>query len=528
MIELTVGARISVPLSDLPEDVAKALRAEFTHSNPVFHKAKALGYRPTEPPKIETWQEYDGANVLTLPRGGLRRVRTILEDAGLDWDEVDARCEGDLSIPPYTGDWVSGQRFPDPRRDPWEHQERIGQVVQERETALVLSGTGSGKTFALLMAIAEANLPALVVVWDKNLLKQWAEDCEALFGLDPDQLGHVQGKKRKLRSITLAMQQTLNRMDPRELVPLLSNFGFLALDEIQRAAAATYMGPIDLAPCRYRVGTSASAKRKDGKHFLIYDLLGEPAINVTRDELVDAGVVHDVAAVLVPTDFRADWYRQQVQRGGRPDFVKLVGEMSGDIDRTQLAARCVVERAAKLGRRALVLTHRVDHVLKLQSMLAALGVPSGLMLGGDDRAAEFAESKRRFLAGELAVGVGTYAALGVGHNLPNAEVGFAVTPVHSSKEYAGQVSGRVCRIADGKQGAELVALWDRGVFGDRPARNYSKWHTDSRVWGGPGAMIGGEQTVAEYLRYSPLQEPDDEAKRGASEVFTTAGRSRRG
>lgn len=363
----------------------------------------------------------------------------------------------------------------------------------------------SGKTTALLGAIAAVQLPTLVIVWDSRLLEQWQERIEKEMGIARKDLGLVQGKKHKLRPITMAMQQTLQRLPPSELQALMAQFGFVAGDEIQRAAAKTYEYVFDAVTARFKVGVSANETRKDGKDPLIYDQFGQVAIEIATHEIVKAGFVVDVHIRLLPTQFDAPWYRElkehneELEEGEtkeRPDFGRLIDEMTSNEARNRLIAEFVAARVQE-GRRMFVFTHRVQHAIVLDSLLTGLGVRSGRMLGAPENRTEFNATKRALGQGTKDVGVGTYQAIGVGQDIPAVDAGFATTPIHTNKQAVGQIKGRMCRAADGKTEGVLYVAYDPIAMGAYPARALAKLSSDTRIFDDvPGLWV----PVRDYLK----------------------------
>src|SRR6185295_10926648 len=134
-------------------------------------------------------------------------------------------------------------------------------AIERYEQCLIRSPTGSGKTSALIAAIAKIGLPALVIMWDSGLLEQWQERIEKELGIPPEEQGLIRGGECRLRGITLAMQQTLNNYKPKQWDKILPVFGFVACDEVQRYAAKTFTEQVDRFPARYRVGLSADERR---------------------------------------------------------------------------------------------------------------------------------------------------------------------------------------------------------------------------------------------------------------------------
>lgn len=475
-VTVTVDNRIRLPLEELGSELAGVLRADFRHKNPQREMLKRIG-KPHwgEPEHIATWSEEGGQ--LTLPRGGMGRVRKRLEEAGLSRKVVDLRSKGDASGEDLPKHLVKLHPF---------QEETVAQLLC-RECGIIRAPTGSGKSCVALAAASRAKVATLVVVYNVGLFDQWVKRACKEYGLRPEDVGVVRGPKRKLRPFTVAMQQTLSAHGVDQ--QLRDYFGMVLVDEVHRAAAKTMYQAIDPFPARYRVGISADHKRKDRKEFITEDLFGEVLDDVSRKELIKSGHVLEVQIRVVPTDFRADWYGmpvekdaegEQVETGKDVDMVRLHDAMQGDYARNELGLATVCMEAAE-GEQVLVFSHRREHCLLLDQRLVSLGVRTGFLIGGDDYRVEFRRTVERIERGDARVGVGTFSAIGQAIDLPTVSVGVCMTPIGSNRQVFNQVRGRFCRTAVGKKGARLYYLWDRYVFGRKHLQNICAWNSDVLV-----------------------------------------------
>lgn len=238
---------------------------------------------------------------------------------------------------------------------------------------------------------------------------------------------------------------------------------------------------VEGAACYYANGVLVHNTRKDKKEFLVYDQFGRVVYEIERDVLEGEGAITPVEVVLVPTDFRADWYRDA--QGGERDFNQLLDELTHDPDRNAVIVR-LVEHLSRRESPSLVFSHRIEHARSLSDVeLFAAGVRCGLLLGGDENRVRFAEDKARLKSGDLPVCTGTFQAVGQGIDMPAVRSGVMATPIGNNRQFFGQVRGRVCRPADGKEIGRLYVLWDRHVFPDMP-RKVEAWN-------------GGRTSVAE-------------------------------
>ncbi len=451
------------------EETAKLLKEDFTHKNPQREMLKRIG-KPHwgEPKTIETWTETQqgGTWHVSFPRGGMPRVRARLEEAGHRRKVEDAREAGD----------PEGETMPDHRLSLYPYQERATQAAIASESGIIRAPTGSGKTSVGFALAARLKLCTLVIVYNSGLFDQWVKRTAKELGIGPNDIGIIRGGKRKLRPLTIAMQQTLNArgVDPE----MARYFGLVIVDEVHRAAARTMFEAVDPFPARFRVGISADHRRKDGKEFLTRDLFGEVSDDIKRAALIKSGHVLDVQVRVIPTDFEADWYGLTSEEN--PDLEldtgRLMQEMTDDHARNELILSVTLEEAQD--QQVLILSHRRDHCMLLDQRLVGLGVRTGFLIGGDDYRVEFRKSVQGVEAGTVRVGVGTFQAIGQGLDLPSVSVGVCATPIAANRQVFNQVRGRFCRTSAGKTTARLYYPWDRKVFGTKHLQNLVQWNAD--------------------------------------------------
>jgi superfamily II DNA or RNA helicase len=308
---------------------------------------------------------------------------------------------------------------------------------------------------------AALQVPTIVLVPSRALFDQWSRRAVGEMGMRPTDVGAVQGKIRKLRPLTIAMQPTLARgVDEK----MRRYFGALIYDEVQLAAAPTCFAAIDPFPAKYRIGISADERRKDRKECLTRDLFGEVACDVDKGRLIAEGAILDVEVRVVPTEFAAPWYGLPDEAAETEiDTNRLLDEMAAD------DARCailhdVIKQERDLGEQVIVMTHRREFCRQIDLVVTQREDVSGFLIGGEDFRLEFTRTRERFERGEVGVAIGTFKAIGYAIDIPRAGVVVCATPVLSRQQF-GQVWGRACRPFPGKK-PRLYVLWDKAVFGD--------------------------------------------------------------
>lgn len=498
VVKVVVDSRLRLESGSIDPETEEDLVSRFTHSNPK-HFAVARFNRwaaSREPREIKTWEISDGE--ISFPRGGVGRLREVLRDRGYALRFDDRRVLGrddwrrelqDLKHEPLGHD--------NPGGEPWDHQVRIVEAIVSRQNCVVRAGTGSGKTTGALMGFAAVKLPTLVVLDDSRLFDQWIRRAEKELAIPGSRVGRIGGGKWVLRPLTIALQQSLRRMSEKKWREVESSFGMVLADECHVLGAQTFIQTIDRMPAKYRVGISADETRPDKREFLIYDVMGDVAVDVPQSELVAAGHTVNVEVRVVITDFEADWYVQQrlqshchheqrddagiCERCGLksrnakpPDLAGLMNQMGEDDERNELCVSLAMNEVRN-GRQVLVFSHRRDHCIEMNRRAAEHGVASGLVLGGG--ATDKDESARSIAGltnGSLRWASGTIKAIGKGLDLPSVEAGVLTMPI-SSRQPLDQAKGRLCRKPDGKTSAVLYVVHDIKVFGDSQVRKIAGW-----------------------------------------------------
>jgi superfamily II DNA or RNA helicase len=479
-IPILLDNRIRILTRDLPRDAVTHLENAFTYDNPQFKKRLALsksmhiGMGDVQP-RISKFA-YEGigdSQVMTFPRGGLHKVRSILALNETNYRIVDERFEGpEVEFPPLRGD------------PPWEHQNQAVDASIAKQNCLIRSPTGSGKTTAAIASVVKLKRWTLIIVPTKGIFKVWFQRIEALLGLGVNEIGVLKAGMKKPKPITIAMQGTIaSLLKQGKLAQYTKMFGVVIADEVQKFAAKTFFDAIDPFAAKWRIGYSADETRQDQMEFLIYDLFGAVALDIQRRELIEKGIIHDVQICVIPTEFKEPGYAM------RPNFNKLLDRMTVDETRNRLAYRAI-EREVKQGNQVMVLSHRVEHAKLMDHEMVKLGIQSGIMTGENE--AQYNASLEGLTEGRLRVASGTLKAIGTGIDVPALDVGCITTPLANNKQEFNQVRGRICRTSVGKTRARCYYLWDRHIYGIRAIENLTKWN-DLVVVYDEGKWIDGKE-----------------------------------
>lgn len=471
MVPLTISDRIRMPALAVAPKVLDALKAAFTYPNKkrasMMHLMRGKPWLWKNLPEFEVSWGAEAPATITFPRGGIGKIRKVLEDAGLEWDEVDNRL-----LVPHLHEYRTNVAL-------WTHQREAVDACLDREQGILRAGTGSGKTTSLLALAAEAEQTCLVIMNSAALQEQWKERAEVELGLSENDIGILGGGSSRVRPFTLGIVNSVaKKMND---AGFRNAWGMVLCDEVHMAASTMFQKCVDRFPAWYRIGASADQRRKDQREFLIHDAFGEVVHDAKREDLILAGKVLDVEVYAHETAEEADWYGMPTEEDPtrRVDFMSLVDQLSASAERNALALRITADEVAK-GEQVILFVHRREHAERLLRMVSELGIRGGLMLGGASSSDEFERTLSGMRSGVMQVGIGTYQAVGASIDIPRLAVGVAVTPCGANRQMFGQARGRVCRAPDGKMTARLHVLWDSRIFTTH-LKNILSWNGHAHV-----------------------------------------------
>ena len=245
--------------------------------------------------------------------------------------------------------------------------------------------TGWGKTMGALITAARVGVTTCIVVDTDDLRIQW-EKAAGKLGLTYDNglLGRMQGQHRdwKGKAVVISTVQTLTKteVDPE----FFDEFGLVFIDETHIIGAMTFSQILYWFNATYRIGISATPRRKDGLQPLLEWHLGEVKIAAKQK--------HDRSAVYFsrsPTIYSA-------YGNFSPKMGRIITEIAEDGRRNLMLCESI-KWLWETGRDVLVLGDRTGQLRHLSSLLYYMGVPDkemGVFAGADPFYAYAKQAKR--------------------------------------------------------------------------------------------------------------------------------------
>jgi superfamily II DNA or RNA helicase len=221
------------------------------------------------------------------------------------------------------------------------------QVVYDQinSDAFINAWTSWGKTFTALAIAGKLKQKTLIIVHTIALRDQWAQEVKKVYGFEPSIIGS--GKVDMSAPITIGNVQSLSKM-PRQL--LEKSFGTIMVDECHHIPSKTFSALIDTSHAKYKIGLSASNKRKDKLHILFSDYFSKKTFTPPRENYVTP-TIHRVSVPIRLADGAQSWAEKVNDLCYSEDYQRYISLISASYAakghkvltvaaRTQLLERC--------------------------------------------------------------------------------------------------------------------------------------------------------------------------------------------
>lgn len=352
-VKATLANQIFIEKAGLPQLLMNRLIRLAAFQNPDFYKAQAMRMSTWDKPRVIGCAE-NFPKHLALPRGCLEDLQSLLASNNVALRLDDARSIGAPICAVF-----NGTLRPD--------QQNALEAMLRYDHGLLVAPTAFGKTVIAAAAIARRKVSTLVLVHRTELMRQWQERLKSFLTLSGEKFGAIGGGKNKpTGGVDVAVIQSLARRD--RLSELLAQYGQIIIDEAHHLSAQSFEAVLKQANARFVLGLSATPKRSNGHHPIIFMQCG-PIRHVAKrpdhgPEKLDVHVRY-LGATSLPN------------HAGIQDLIRALA-----LD-PQRNARIVEDTVASLnlGRKVLLLTKRTEHLQLLHNRLKDCGYPCFTLYG---------------------------------------------------------------------------------------------------------------------------------------------------
>lgn len=436
-----LSQRLYIETHGLPSPLINALNRLAAFQNPEFYKKQNLRLSTTLTPRVISCAE-EHARHISLPRGCLDDVRTLIREHGNELKIEDLRIAGNPVETSFIGKLTDGQ-----------HQ--AAQAMLAHDCGVIVAPPGFGKTVLGTYLIAERQCSTLILVHRQPLLEQWRSQIGIFLGRDAKSIGQLGAGKRKLTGeIDVAMLQSLSRKDGVDDV--VANYGLVIIDECHHLPAVSFERVLSEVRARYVVGLTATPQRRDGHQPIIHMQIGPVRFKAdSRGQLAQRPFDHRL--IVRDTKFDPPATTADITIQG------LYGLLVADEKRNEQIVDDVL-LAMEEGRSPILLTERKDHLEQLHRRLEGF-VRHIVILRGGRSAKEQREIKEQLASipddeERLLLATGRY--IGEGFDDARLDTLFLALPV-SWKGTLVQYAGRLHRLHPGKREVRIVDYVDSKV-----------------------------------------------------------------
>jgi len=381
-------------------------------ANPEFFLRQRLRKSTYNVPRVVTLFDRN-ERYLILPRGLKEEVEAFVSDLGsrIHWED---RRQN------------QGAEIPAMRVEPRPEQRQVIEELSGKEYGLLVAPPGFGKTFVAAVLVARRRVTTLVLVHKTTLLEQWRQRLAEYLALDEKAIGILgQGKNRLNGTLDVATLQSL-----RHRPETIENYTQVIVDEAHHIPASSYEIPLRSFRGRYLLGLSATPRRKDGMHPLMFFQCGPVAFEVSQK-------LH------IRHTLQVRYSRFETME---ESFASILNELVLCEERNRLIVETVVSHR---GRRMLLLSERIEHLNTLYHLLHDRGIAVTLLHGTLGRRMQ-RKMKAELEAAEVLLSTSGY--IGEGVDIGHLDTLILTMPI----SYSGRMVQYLGRI--GRQGQRCLVI----------------------------------------------------------------------
>lgn len=433
---VSISNKIEIPISSVNQGLYKFLKESLTFHNPIFYDRKRKGFSTWKIPRIINCLETEGEWFI-LPRGFMVPLSDFCKEKGIS-----------IQINDHT--ISAGRKALKFNANLYEYQKRCVQRILESDIGILEAPAGSGKTLIALKVVACRKQRTLIAVHTKELLLQWKQRMSEVLALEPQEIGTIGANKFQLgKKITVALYQTLAKRNLREIIPKI---GLLVVDECHHVPANMFRKVVSQFQAKFLLGLTATPKRKDGLHKLMFFYMGPIISRLTQDELAAENQKLVIKLLIRKTNF---YPRLESLRS----IHSLANELIDDEGRNRRIVSDIIAEVLD-GRTCLVLSERKKHCERIASGLKEK--VKFKVLSGKSNISERKEAIKELKKNKIKVLIATGQLLGEGFDCKEINSLFLTFPF-SSKAKLSQYIGRTLRRKPGKGIVWIYDYYDQYV-----------------------------------------------------------------
>lgn len=307
-----------------------------------------------EPPPIRLYEER--REVLGVPRGWFI-------DQDHDRAEVIERVSDGGAIHASV---KSLMRFEGPFKEQGRAIEIMRDYMDDKGYGgfLLQAGCGFGKTNTALELAYRNGRRTLILVHKEFFLAQWRERIETFF--EGARIGYIRQDSCDFEGcdFVIGMLQSIARDDGaggKYDSAMYEAFGMIISDECHRIGAQTWSDIIPRFTARWRVGLTATPRRKDDAEMVFFKHIG-PVVYRAQT----SAIVPEVRVLETPATLKGKRVYGRFKPPESLGHTEVISQLVKDEARNRLIGE-VVARAVSNGRKVMIISERLKHLDSLKT-----------------------------------------------------------------------------------------------------------------------------------------------------------------
>lgn len=441
-VNIVIANQIYIEKQNVKARTLNRFRRLAAFSNPEFYKNLAMGFSTNGIPRIIQCGS-DIEKYVCLPRGCEDKLAELLEQSEVPYHIDEAKQQGRSIRVEFTGTLYPEQKVAADRMLSYDY-------------GILGAATGFGKTVIGAFLVAACKVNTLILVHNREIMKNWLNDFDTFLEIDEQLLDHETKRgKRKRKNIIgtlyaghdslggvldVAMITSFGKRDCID--ERIKDYGLVIVDECHHAGAQTHEAVIREILAKRVYGFTATPKREDGKEQKVYMQFGPVRYRLTAK---DRAKMQEFEHYIYPR------FTSLVNTSGQVwNINEAYKELILNMRRNRQIIDDVVE-CVRNGRTPVILTKFTEHAKILKEMLEGKIQHIFLLQGGkSNREREkITDELKNVPESESVVLVAIGKYIGEGFNYPRLDTMMLAAPI-SWQGNVEQYAGRLHRDYEGK------------------------------------------------------------------------------
>ncbi|TAL62088.1 MAG: DEAD/DEAH box helicase [Bacteroidetes bacterium] len=285
---------------------------------------------------------------------------------------------------------------------------------------IIKAPTGSGKTVMAIELMFRLGYKTLIIVPTDRLMTQWIEQLKSLSNLTDYDIGVIKQNRCEYsnRLVSVAMVHSLAKDKyPKEMY---DEFGTIIYDEVHTLGAETFSKTASMFNSKYRIGLSATPRRKDGMENVFFYHIGEILCSIDNPT--------DKPSVIMDYYYDINTHHKGCVWGGNFILPRYLNRLSKNVNRNKRIAK-YVQMAFTKKRKTLVLSDRIEQLKGIHREIISLGIIKdniGFCIGDEKQL-------------DRDIILGTYGSAGMGMDIPGLSCLIFATPRTDIEQAVGRI-----------------------------------------------------------------------------------------